>query len=193
MQSLEQIYNKVFETHWMDKNSSHSYLPIYEQLLASYRTTAKNILEIGLFGGGSLLMWEQYFAGNVHGIDCSETPHDGLADLRPMIAEGNHLISIFDATDAKEIKKHFEGITFDVIIEDAGHEINQQIEIYYNFKPYLKKGAIYIIEDIQDVDKMNADLKSGKLLIYLGEEKTLKIIDRRKIKGRYDDVLVVIK
>jgi hypothetical protein len=31
-----------------DKNTVHSYLPLYEKLLSSKKYTAKNILEIGI-------------------------------------------------------------------------------------------------------------------------------------------------
>jgi len=31
-----------------DKNSTHSYLPLYQKLLTSKKETAKNVLEIGI-------------------------------------------------------------------------------------------------------------------------------------------------
>ena len=169
-----------------DKGDLHSYLPVYEEILAPYRYTAKNILEIGIFGGASLLLWEEYFSGKVHGIDCSETPHDGLADLRPLIKSGDHNIYIGDAESEDFIKKHFKGMKFEVVVEDAGHNIYQQISIYYTLKPYLSKGSIYIIEDVQDIDGTRDMLQN------IDPDKSVMVWDRRNAKQRYDDVLVII-
>lgn len=184
--TLEEIYNKHKKGDWPDKNSVHSYIPIYEEILAPYRHTAKNILEIGLMSGESLRMWEEYFDGNVYGMDCSETPIDGLADLRPMIAEGTHRIAIGDAANPIDIKMFFDGIKFDVVIEDANHETGQQLLIYRALKSYLSENSIYIIEDIQGIDE------TKQIFENLDKDKIIEILDRRHIKNRYDDVLVII-
>lgn len=186
MDSLKEIWQSL--PNKSDKGDVHSYIDFYEELFRPYRETAKNVLEIGLFGGASMILWEKYFTvAKVYGIDCSETPHDGMADLRPLIAEGSHNIFIMDATDSGQIKKNFEGIKFDIILEDAAHSIEQQLSIYDNFKSYLADGGLYVIEDIQDVDKHHIDF------LQMDSSKTIKVIDRRKIKGRYDDVMVVIR
>lgn len=164
-----------------DKGDIHSYLPVYEKLFAPYRTRAKNILEIGLFNGASLLMWEKYFTGKVYGVDCSDQPHDGMADLRPLIEDGTHNITILNAEDAEAIKV-FDGLLFDVIIEDASHSIEQQLLLYTIFKNYLAPGGIYVIEDIQDIDTKR------HLFWPYGD-----VIDLRGVKKRYDDVLVIYK
>lgn len=162
-----------------DKNSVHSYLPVYDEILLPYK--GGSILEIGLFNGDSILLWEQYFK-TVHGVDCSETPHDGMADLRPMIAEGKN-IHILDATDSAQVKEKFEEMKFDVIVDDAAHNMEQQILLYDIWKEYLNPNGIYIIEDIQEIDSDRIFFEN------LGGE----IIDLRNVKNRYDDVLVVFK
>ncbi len=185
--TLKQLCAKYYNNGWPDKDTVHSYIDIYEDLLAPYRTTAKNILEVGLFSGESLKMWEEYFAdGIVSGIDISDTPHGGLADLRPMIEEGTHNIHIFDATNENEIKKRFGKVKFDVIIDDAAHSIEQQLELYEKWKSKLSPNGIYIIEDIQDIDKDRKKFEN------LNPDKTIGIIDLRHVKNRYDDVLVII-
>ena len=188
METLQQIWERLAkEGYETDKGSVHSYIPIYEKILASYRETAKYFLEIGLFKGDSLRMWERYFINAmVHGIDCNETPHGGLADLRTMIESGNHLVNIIDATDKKAIDSIYFHIKFDVIIEDAGHEMNQQIELYNIWKRRLTPYGIYIIEDIQDIDKDFETFQN------IDPEKDVTILDIRASKGRYDDVLCII-
>lgn len=191
--TLEEIYHKhkqvINGITWPDFFETHSYGEIYSEILAPYRTTAKNILEIGIFGGQRLRVWEEYFSGKVYGVDCSETPVDGMADLRPMIAEGTHNIHIFDATDATEVEKRFKDIKFDVIIDDAAHDIEQQLQLYSIFKSRMTDFGIYIIEDVQDIDAT----KQRFLSIDRENSKAVKILDLRHKKGRYDDVLVIIK
>ena len=44
-----------------DKNTIHSYLPLYQNLLISKKETAKNVLEVGIFLGGSIKLWSDFF------------------------------------------------------------------------------------------------------------------------------------
>jgi hypothetical protein len=185
MNTLQNIYFTLCKQGYCsDKGSVHSYIDTYERVLSPYRSGS--CLEIGLFHGHSLRMWEKYFDGQVHGIDCSLTPHD-LADLRPMIATGQHNIHIFDAEDRELVKDRFAGMTFDVIIEDAAHHLPQQVKLYSIFKELLSPGGVYIIEDIQDIEA------SRNVFENLDDSKDIEIVDLRAVKDRYDDVLVIIK
>lgn len=186
METLKEICTRNTINGWPDKDSIHTYIDVYEEILKPYREKAKNVLEIGLFSGQSLRMWEQYFTGKVYGIDCSELPCGGLQDLRPMIAEGTHNIIIMDGTSKVDIEKNFKGVKFDVIIDDGSHNLEHQLESYKHFKSHIAKGGIYIIEDIQDIEA-NKDV-----FLQIDSTKNVEILDRRKIKGRYDDVMIVI-
>ena len=182
--TLHQLYDKYYDpkTGWPDKGTTHSYIEVYEEILAPYRKTAKNILEIGLMSGESLRMWDEYFTGEVFGIDCDIKPINGKADLTKAIDDGLY-ISIGDASDPKTINKFYKRLLFDVIIEDASHDITQQLTILGGLISYLNDGGIYIIEDVQDIDKHG----------HFFTDKGGQIIDRRHIKGRYDDVLIIFK
>ena len=169
-----------------DKNSIHSYIPVYETILAPYRHTAVNVLEIGLWHGHSLRMWEWYFTmANVYGIDCSNRPHDGMADLRPMIESGRHRIEIGDATKESDIDRIYGDKKFDVVIDDSSHQIDSQLKIIDIFKSRMVEGGLIVVEDIQDLDK---DREKFERLPY-----DVEVIDLRHKKGRYDDTMAVIK
>ena len=187
---LSELYKKHYDpkTGWPDKGTVHSYIEVYEEILAHYRKTAKNILEIGLMSGESLRMWDEYFTGEVFGIDCSIKPIDGKADLTNVIEEGFY-VSIGDATNAADIERFYLGLKFEVIIDDGSHNIIDQIRSYRILKNYMAEGGLYIIEDIQDID----DSRNEFFDIQDMEQIDLEIIDRRHIKGRYDDVLIIIK
>lgn len=187
MQTLNEIYQKNLVNGWPDKGDIHSYVEIYEEILKPYRGKCI-FMEIGLFSGQSLRMWEQYFnEGKCYGIDCSDQPVGGMQDLRPMIAEGTHNIIIMDGTSENDIEKNFKDVMFDVIIDDGSHNLEHQLESYKHFKKHLSKGAIYIIEDIQDLDSNRAAFEN------IDKDKKVTILDRRSIKNRYDDVLIVIE
>ena len=53
-----------------DKNTAHSYLPLYQQLLVGKKETAKNVLEVGISAGGSIKLWSDFFTNaTVYGLD----------------------------------------------------------------------------------------------------------------------------
>jgi spermidine synthase len=169
-----------------DKGTVHSYIEVYEELFAPYRHATTNFLEIGVLAGSSMRMWTEYFdTSKVHGIDIDERPLNGMFDLRPMLSEGFD-IKFFDASLQNEVEKHFAGVVFDVIIDDASHAIQHQIENYKNFKSHLSKGGIYVVEDVADIDAHRSMFES------MDSTKNVKIYDRRHLKNRFDDVLVVL-
>jgi cephalosporin hydroxylase len=189
MKTLNEIYKANLVNGWPDKGSIHSYIDVYEEVLKPYRERPYPVfIEIGLFSGQSLRMWEQYFseASTVYGIDCSDQPCGGLQDLRPMIAEGTHNIIIMDGTSPEDIEKHFKDVMFDVIIDDGSHNLEHQLASYKHFKSHLSKGGIYIIEDIQSLDA------NREVFENIDPDKTVTILDRRSIKNRYDDLLIII-
>lgn len=184
METLLELYNKHKKGDWPDKNSTHSYLPVYEEILAPYRHTAKNILEIGLMSGESLRMWSEYFSGTVYGMDCSETPIDGLADLRPIMAENKYNICIGDATSEADVDKYFNGVEFQIVIDDGNHVTDSQVQTFNIFKNRMCKGGLYIIEDPENLDRDKN--------CYLSLHDNVEIIDRRQVKNRFDDALILI-
>lgn len=195
MKSLAEIYQRHggADCHsGSDKGTVHSYIPTYERLLAPYRFPGVRVLEIGLMTGHSLLAWEEFFDhGNncsvVWGIDSSDQPLNGMADLRPLIAQKGHKILICDATDPVVVQQHLGDIKFDVIIEDASHGLEQQRAIHSVFWPRLAVGGTYIIEDIEDIDR------SRQAFDTFVPGYSPEVVDLRKVKGRFDDVLVVFR
>src|ERR1700722_18692475 len=64
-----------------DKSSlDHDYLDKYERLFAPFRDAPITVLEIGVFDGGSLRLWEDYFPrATIVGINIREAckQHEG--------------------------------------------------------------------------------------------------------------------
>lgn len=184
--SLQQIWDEM--PLKSDKGDIHSYLGVYEKLFAPYRDAEINVLEIGLFNGSSLLLWEQYFTkAAVHGIDCSETPVDGMADLRPLIAEGTHNIHIMDGSCEGQIEIEFGETKWDIVIDDSNHVLETQLKTIEIFKSRLAPNGLILIEDVQNLDTERAVFEA------LSDELDIEIIDLRHVKGRYDDTIIIVK
>lgn len=78
----------------------------------------------------------------------------------------------------------FEDLFFDYIIDDGPHDLNSQLNCVKYWFRKLKISGKLIIEDIQN-------LESQKL--YFDELNIpYEIVDLRKNKNRYDDVLLIL-
>ncbi len=53
-----------------DKDTTHSYVDLYDKLLTHKKEKAKNILEIGINYGGTIKLWSDYFKNsNIYALD----------------------------------------------------------------------------------------------------------------------------
>lgn len=137
---LEQIFlknkkRKIFK--WFH------YFEIYDKFFSKFRDKEINILEIGVFNGGSLQMWKEYF-----GPKCKIYGVDILEDCKKYEEENIEILigAQEDVTFLNKIKLSCP--QFDIIIDDGGHHMNQQITTYNELFPHLKEGGVYICEDI---------------------------------------------
>ena len=63
MQTFKKILSEVILKHTKvaQEFGSEDYFDIYHHHLREFRNQKVNILEIGVYSGGSLGMWQQYF------------------------------------------------------------------------------------------------------------------------------------
>lgn len=191
MKTLQEIYDEVVQKYPnrhtdkgmgaygpVENGPGHTYAQIYDLLLAKYRTTTGGLLEIGINKGGSLKMWREYFPNaEVCGIDIRNSFDE--FDPRERI-----LTLVADANDDMSVAKFLSGKSFFTIIDDGAHEADSQIRLYNKYSKYVAHGGIYIVEDVQNIDKDFPRFLSG-----IAKKPT--IIDRRAINGQRDDVLLV--
>lgn len=118
------------------------YFPIYSRHFAPFRGKPVRILEIGIYRGGSLDMWQWYFGPQVTlvGVDIDE---DAKAASDP-----KHVVEIGDQTDPEFLRRVAEQHgPFDIIIDDGGHEMQQQIVTADTLFPLLADGGVFLVED----------------------------------------------
>jgi hypothetical protein len=164
-----------------DKNTTHSYLPAYERVFSPLRDDKIRLLEIGVFSGGSLRAWADYFThdeSEIIGLDIN--PHLVRFDLStPKIKT-----MILNATKSEDTNR-LEG-TFNFIIDDGSHALRDQIASFKLLGDRIRPGGAYIIEDVQSMDDV-------EVLMTLGREMgwEVELSDTRHVKGRYDDLMII--
>lgn len=134
---------KLFDNHNTDKLLS-GYIEKYETILMPFIDKDIRLLELGIFNGGSLFMWRDYFAkGVICGLDLNNiTVEDSTGRIK--VYQGSqddvHLLEKIAQENAPE--------KFDIIIDDCAHvgEIAKR-SYRYLFDNHLKSGGIYVIED----------------------------------------------
>lgn len=102
-----------------------------------------NILEIGVYSGGSLGMWRSYFGeeSHIYGVDIKEECK-AYEDDHVSIFIGDQADRAFWST----FRKSVEGI--DIIIDDGGHTPEQQQITLEEMLPHLRPGGVYLCEDV---------------------------------------------
>ena len=127
-----------------DKSSrAHNYTEIYAEHFAPLRNQSIKFLEIGIAAGESVRLWENYFPNaSLHFIDICR---DGIQYYSPR----SHYYFL-DQADPQALQEfaHLSGGSFDIIIDDGGHFMHQQIISFQTLFPYLQSGGLYIIEDL---------------------------------------------
>jgi hypothetical protein len=181
-----------------DKNSIHTYTDEYEKHLSPYVGKNPTILEIGVWEGGSALLWQEFLnPKEICAIDI-----DDYIKIRHKLNSSfkfYHRNAYIQET-VELIKRDFPD-GFDIIIEDGVHTIESNEFALKNYLPMLKSGGIMIIEDVPINTPVEIPFGFSLLHPNLIDEMSslvpfghsIRIIDLTKAKGRYDDILFIIK
>jgi cephalosporin hydroxylase len=182
--SLEEIV----DNSRTDKNTIHSYLPLYQNLLISKKETAKNVLEIGIKDGGSIKLWSDFFTNaNVYGLD---TMH--INDVWEGI-KNNKNVTLHTSTDAY-CNDFFinnllnKNIKFDFMLDDGPHSLESMKQFIKLYSQIMTDDGILIIEDVQLwdwIDKLKNEVPENL-------KQFIKVYDLRPNKDRYDDIVFTI-
>lgn len=144
-------------TNGTDKESNHRYGDAYESLFTrltemdeygptrSTRDKVKLMMEIGVADGSSLLAWSEVFPNALCvGMDIhhSDKAHGDRIEFR----FGDQRVKL----DCEEAAA---GRLFDVIVEDATHQIENTLLTLYWMWPFVRPGGIYVVEEWDGVDR----------------------------------------
>jgi hypothetical protein len=129
--------DKRFINKWMH------YFDVYDRHFSRYRNQEVVILEIGVNQGGSLQMWKSYFGekAQIIGID--------IDPRCKSLEEENITIFIGSQSDKKFLRSVKEQIPkLDILIDDGGHTMVQQIVSYEELFSHIKEDGVYLCEDL---------------------------------------------
>ena len=119
-----------------------NYFPIYEKLFHRFRNKNITFVEIGVFSGGSLFMWRNYFGPNARiiGVDLNPRAKD--------FEKYGFEIFIGDQTNEFFWQDFFKKVgEVDIILDDGGHTNYQQIKTTTSCVPNIKDEGLLLIED----------------------------------------------
>lgn len=119
------------------------YFDIYHRHFAPYRDRTVTIVEFGVYHGGSLQMWRHYFGSRARiiGVDidprCAELTGPGIE------------VRIGDQADPEFLRRLVAEVgPIDVVIEDGGHTMEQQLTTFRELWPAVTDGGLYLVEDL---------------------------------------------
>jgi hypothetical protein len=119
------------------------YFSVYHRYLGRFVGREFDLAEIGVFSGGSLQMWREYFGEGcrIHGIDIKEACKD-YEDARTRIHIGDQSDRAFWRRFKSEVP------SLDVVIDDGSHQYEHQRATMEELLPHLRPGGVYVCEDI---------------------------------------------
>ena len=136
----------------------HSYSEIYSELFGHKKDEIKLLFECGIGSnnsnmsnnmtvngkpGASLRMWKDYFKNaSIYGADIDENILFSEDKIKTFYVDQLNKDSIKDLWDKIDINN------FDIIIDDGLHSFEGNLTMFLNSFDKLKKGGIYIIEDV---------------------------------------------
>ncbi len=129
-----------------DKRLIHKwnhYFDIYDRHFSRLRNKPVKILEIGVSQGGSLQMWKAYFGAQakIYGVDVNPKCKE--------LEEENVEIFIGSQSDRSFLRDLTEKIgTVDLLIDDGGHTMKQQIVTFEELYELVSDDGIYVCEDV---------------------------------------------
>ena len=119
------------------------YFDIYHRHFAKFVGREVNVVEIGIYSGGSLGMWKSYFGPGCHvyGVDIQEAcrAYEG----------GGVSVFIGDQADPAfwaDFRRQVPNV--DIVIDDGGHLVDQQIATLEAMLPHIRPGGVYMCEDV---------------------------------------------
>lgn len=141
---------------------AHGYGAFYSQL-----PEPSTMLEIGLAAGYSLRGWRSLWpAVEFFGLDIDCSGFRGLTEPGHVLERDSRL----------PVPSEWQAVEFDLIIDDASHQLSDQLATARVWRPRLTARGVYVIEDVPSVNL--EELRYGLGLGWVG-------VDTRSTLGDY--------
>ena len=119
------------------------YFDIYQRHFQKFVGREVHVLEIGIYSGGSLAMWKDYFGpeARIYGVDL-EAACKAYEDDSVRVFTGDQADRGFWKRFRAQVPR------LDIVIDDGGHHHEQQIVTLEETLPHLRPGGVYLCEDV---------------------------------------------
>ena len=193
------------------KIKGHGYSIFYQKYFENLKSNTLNILEIGSFhGNASAALFFYFKKSNFFAADI----YPDLFRYRSKRIKNFYVNSSEEDSIQKNIIDKFSD-NFDIIIEDAGHSLKDQIISLFMLFEKLNSGGLFIVEELdfpdtrKDMNLENEKPTLREILLKFKKEKTLlksKYIEKEDgdnflytidsidiYKGNYNEIAILKK
>src|SRR5436190_11775794 len=118
-----------------------NYLAHYERVFAGLRDEAFTLLEIGIYNGASLALWQTYFPrAEIVGVDINPRCRQH--------ARNRIKVEVGSQDDPEFLRQLMTQYRPTIIMDDGSHQAEHQIFTFETLFPGLEAGGHYIVEDL---------------------------------------------
>ncbi len=119
------------------------YFDIYDRHFSRYRGKPVVMVEIGVFHGGSLGMWKEYFGpqAKIVGVDINPRARR-FADDQVEIVIGDQS----DRGFLRSLRERYPRV--DILLDDGGHSMEQQLTTFEEMFEAVAEDGVYLVEDV---------------------------------------------
>tara|TARA_R100000005_G_scaffold41143_1_gene19312 strand:+ start:72 stop:1433 length:1362 start_codon:yes stop_codon:yes gene_type:complete len=196
MNGISAKHSRETAKFYTDKANVHSYAEIYDKILEPFADKEGSMLEIGVYNGGSMLIWQDYFSKmKIYGLDINDNVPKVVSNK---FNQDRIDYQLLDAYSEKALEylmsKNPDG--FDIIIDDGPHEEEFQLLGLDMYLRNVKKGGLYIIEDIQSFETVPKLINKVHSIFdpQYGSDYRISLHDHRGTdRKRFDDVIMVVE
>jgi len=160
------------------KVNGHNYHSFYENYLSNKKFEKINILELGAFKGNATAAFYFYFK------NAEIFSGDIFPDL--FHYKSTRINSFYiDTSSENDLKNKLlsKKIDFDLIIEDAGHYLKDQIISLFILFPILKSNGIFVVEELDFPDtRKDMNIKNEKPTL---REILISVLNKKDFNSKY--------
>lgn len=119
-----------------------TYFSVYDEIFSKYIGKEIVFVEVGIFGGGSLFMWRNFFGKQARIIGIDLNP-----EVKKWENEGFEIF-IGDQSDPNFWKSFYNQVgKIDILLDDGGHTYVQQIVTSEFALNNISDGGVVVVED----------------------------------------------
>ena len=141
-------YSGTDKTPLNEHGHRHPYTAVYSLLFGSLRYRPCRFAEIGVAGGASVVMWNNYFKNAQLFFYDRDT--NFLENASQYVPKENNVFLEMNVKSESSIQNGLGtvGGNLDVLLDDSSHTFEDQILIIKNGLQYVKSGGMIVIEDV---------------------------------------------